>query len=73
MQIVFEFAYKGIAFRDALVLDDNHTFTDAELEAMKQERFDNWVKVITAPAPEYMRDENGNVVYDEDGNPVPAA
>lgn len=72
MQIVFEFDYKGVSFKDALVLPDDHTFTDVELEAMKQERFDNWVKAITAPAPEYMRDKNGNVVYDEDGNPVPA-
>jgi len=48
VQIVFEFDYNGVAFRDALVLPDDHTFTDTELEAMKQERFDNWVTVITS-------------------------
>jgi len=55
MQIRFEFDYNGIEFKDALVLPDDHTFTDAELKAMKQERFDNWVKAITAdgtPVPE---------------------
>jgi hypothetical protein len=55
MQIVFEFDYKGVAFKDALVLPDDHTFTDVELDAMKQERFDNWVTEITSggnPAPE---------------------
>ena len=34
-------------FADALHLEDDHTFTDAEIEAMKQERFDNWVNHIT--------------------------
>lgn len=48
MQIVFEFDYNGVAFKDALVLPDDHTFTNAELDAMKQERFDNWVTVITS-------------------------
>lgn len=33
-------------FGDALHLEDNHTFTDEEIEAMKQERFDNWVAHI---------------------------
>ena len=35
--------------RDALHLPDDHTLTDADIEAMKQERFDKWVAVITAP------------------------
>lgn len=40
------------SFSDALHLNDNHTFTEAEIEAMKQERFDNWLAYILAPAPE---------------------
>ena len=33
-------------FADAIHLPDDHTFTDAEIEAMKQQRFDNWVAHI---------------------------
>lgn len=40
------------SFSDALHLDDDHTFTEEEIEAMKQERFDNWLAYILAPAIE---------------------
>jgi hypothetical protein len=40
------------SFSDALHLDDNHTFTEEEIEAMKQERFDNWLAYILAPVIE---------------------
>ena len=33
-------------FADAIHLDENHTYTDDEIEAMKQQRFDNWVNHI---------------------------
>jgi hypothetical protein len=33
-------------FADAIHLDENHTYTDDEIEAMKQQRFDNWVAHI---------------------------
>jgi hypothetical protein len=33
-------------FADALHLDENHKFTDEEIEAMKQQRFDAWVTHI---------------------------
>jgi hypothetical protein len=72
MQIIFEYEHNGIIFRDALNLPDNHTYTDDELEAMKQARIDNWLTAITAPPPNYLRDEQGEVVYDQDGNPIPA-
>lgn len=49
IQIIFEFEYEhGMKYRDALYLPANHTFTDAEIEAMKQERFQNWISIITA-------------------------
>jgi len=60
MKIDFEFRHPVHGkFRDALNLPDNHGFTDAELEAMKQRRFDNWVAVVEAPPveepePEYV-------------------
>jgi hypothetical protein len=37
-------------FSDALHLPANHTFTEQEIEDMKQTRFNNWIAVITAPA-----------------------
>lgn len=40
------------SYSDALNLADDHTFTEAEIEAMKQQRFDNWLSYILAPAPE---------------------
>ena len=49
MNIPFEITQNGYTLRDALNLDDNHTFTDAEIEAMKQERFDNWYTILTTP------------------------
>ena len=33
-------------FADAIHLPDDHTLTDADIEAMKQQRFDNWVAHI---------------------------
>lgn len=39
------------SFSDALHLPVNHTYTEQEIEAMKQARFNNWVAVITAPPP----------------------
>ena len=55
MKIDFEFDTPHGLFRDALHLPDDHTFTDADIEAMKQQRVDNWIAVVTAPpvdAPE---------------------
>jgi hypothetical protein len=53
MKIDFEFIHPIHGkFRDALNLPDNHGFSDAELEAMKQQRFDNWVAVVEAPPVE---------------------
>ena len=52
MKIDFEFDTPHGLFRDALHLPDDHTHTDAEIEAMKQQRLDNWVAVITAPPAE---------------------
>ena len=39
-------------YRDALHLMDDHTFTEAEIEAMKQQRVENWLKVFDQPAEE---------------------
>ena len=38
-------------FADTLLLDDDHGLTDAEIEAMKQARYDKWYDYITNPPP----------------------
>lgn len=48
---IFEFDTEFGVFRDALHLADDHTYSEIELNAMKQERLDNWLAVITAPPP----------------------
>jgi len=52
MQIIFTFETQYGFFTDALHLDDDHTFTDEELQAMKQERLNKWLAIVTAPAVE---------------------
>ena len=36
-------------YRDALHLADDHTFTEEEIQTMKQARFDNWLAIILSP------------------------
>ena len=70
MKYDFSFDTQYGKFADAIHLPDGHTYTDAEIDAMKQQRLDNWIAVITAPPPNYVLDADGNVVLDIDGNPV---
>jgi hypothetical protein len=56
MKIDFEFDTPHGVFRDALHLADDHTFSDAEIQAMKQQRVDNWIAVVTAPPVEEVID-----------------
>ena len=37
------------SFSDALHLPINHSYTDEEIEAMKQARFDRWLDMILNP------------------------
>jgi hypothetical protein len=55
MQIVFEFETAHGKFCDALYFEDDAVPDEATIEALKQERVDNWIAVITAPpAPDYV-------------------
>lgn len=45
--IKIDFEING--FRDALHLADNHGLSDAEIEAMKQARYDKWRDFIDNP------------------------
>lgn len=52
IKIDFEFDSQFGVFRDALHLPDDHTFSEADIQAMKQQRFDNWIAIVTAPPVE---------------------
>ena len=41
MKIDFSFETQYGKFADAIVLPDDHTFSEVEIEAMKQQRLDN--------------------------------
>lgn len=47
MQIIFEAQTAHGLFRDALYFPDDHGMSDAQIEAMKQERIDNWVAIVS--------------------------
>ena len=64
MKIDFQFNTEYGVFSDALYLDDNHSFTEQEIEAMKQERVDNWIAVIESP-PEPESVEIDGVQYEK--------
>ena len=56
MKINFSFDTQYGTFNDAIHLPDDHTYTDAELETMKQTRLDNWIAIITAPPVENLEE-----------------
>ena len=47
MKIDFSFETQYGKFADAIVLPDDHMLSEAEIEAMKQQRLDNWVAVVS--------------------------
>ena len=47
MQISFRFETAYGPFSDALILEDDHGLDDAQIEAMKQTRLDNWLAVVS--------------------------
>jgi hypothetical protein len=49
VKIDFEFTTPYGLFRDALHLADDHSYTDEQISAMKQERLDNWLFVVENP------------------------
>ena len=51
-------------YRDALHLPDDHTYTEADIEVMKQARFARWLEVITAP-PVIVEETPVDVLPDE--------
>lgn len=49
VKIDFEFDTPYGVFRDALHLPEDHVYTDAEIQAMKEQRRDNWIAIVSAP------------------------
>lgn len=52
IQIIFEFQTDYGLFRDAIWLPEDHSLSDAEIEAMKEQRRDNWIAIVSAPPSE---------------------
>lgn len=49
IKIEFEFQTEYGLFRDALHLPDDHGLSDEQIEAMKVQRRDNWIAIVSAP------------------------
>ena len=48
MKIDFEKTNGQYTLRDAILLPDDHNLTEAQIENIKQQRFDNWLSIITS-------------------------
>lgn len=51
IKIDFEFDTKHGKYRDALYLPEDHTFSESEIQAMKEQRRDNWINAVENPLP----------------------
>jgi len=57
IKIDFEITKNRMTLKDAIHLPDNHQYTDAQIEAMKKKRFDDWYAIVTAPQKDEPVDE----------------
>ena len=76
VKIDFSFDTPHGKFADALHLPDDHGFSEAEIQAMKERRRDNWIAVVTAPPapePETTKEVAGEVYQKLDGVPPSGA
>lgn len=50
----FEIGTEPLVFKDALIMpaDQYNALTPDEIAALKQQRYDNWIAIINAPAQE---------------------
>lgn len=48
-KIDFSFETKHGVFSDALNLSDDQVWSEAEIEAMKQQRLTNWLNIVENP------------------------
>ena len=76
IKIDFSFDTPHGKFADALHLPDDHGFSEAEIQAMKEQRRDNWIAIVTAPPapePETTKEIAGEVYQKLDGVPPSGA
>lgn len=52
IRIIFEQQTEFGMYRDALYLPLDHSYSEEEIEAMKQKRIDNWIAMISNPPQE---------------------
>ena len=52
-------------YKDALILPEDHGLSDAEIEAMKQQRYDNWLIVINTPPQENQQVQEDQPLQEE--------
>ena len=69
-KIDFEITQNGYTLKDSIVLSDHDELTEAEVEALKQKRFDDWYAVITAPPLEIYLDMFGAPLLDRNGEVI---
>lgn len=69
--INFEKTDGKYTFRDAIILNDDQVLTDEEIEAIKQQRFDNWLAVINTPADQIAVSPPPDVLLDPPADPAP--
>ena len=76
IKIDFGFDTPHGVFRDAIYLPDDHPYTEAEIQAMKEQRRDNWIAVVTAPPveqPDTTKEIGGEVYQRLEGVPPSGA
>lgn len=57
IKIDFHFETEYGLFRDALHFPDDHNLSDEQIEAIKQERVNNWIAAVSAPSSEEVTQE----------------
>lgn len=48
IKIDFQLEYKELTFSDSIVLPENHSFSESQIDKIKQDRFEKWKAVIDA-------------------------
>ena len=58
IKIDFEINRDGNTFRDAIVLENNHNFTDEQIEEIKEKRFQDYLIAIQPQEEEINEDKS---------------
>ena len=76
MNIEFEFETQWGVYRDAIWTPDGQDLSAEEIEAIKQDRLNKWLDnfkpqpFVETPPSRFLRDEQGNLILDEYGEPI---